>query len=199
MGNRAIHVVETAGDTTGLREFANGADSGIILPQGTTANRESGATEGTIRYNTSTSSMEYTTGSDVWVTVGEVSSIDDISDVTITSASAGDFLKWSGSAWVNDPIDLSTDTVGNYVGDVSAGNGLSKTSSAGEDQTVDLVIDINGATDGTGITVDSSADLVLLYDADAGAVVKVQTGQIATPTKLNSATIFFAANGQYRR
>jgi len=24
MGNRAIHVVETAGDTTGLREFANG-------------------------------------------------------------------------------------------------------------------------------------------------------------------------------
>jgi len=195
MGKRAIHVVETAGDTTGLREFANGADSGLIMPQGTTAERESGATEGTVRYNTSTTALEYTTGSDAWVTLGEVSSIDDINDVTITSASSGDFLKYDGSVWVNDPIDLSTDTVGNYVGDVTAGNGLSKTSSASEDQTVDLVIDINGATDGTGITVDSSADLVLLYDADAGAVKKVQTGQIATPTKLNSATIFFAANG----
>jgi|DEB0MinimDraft_10_1074344.scaffolds.fasta_scaffold14126_5 hypothetical protein len=195
MGKRAIHVVETAGDTTGLREFANGADSGLIMPQGTTAQRESSATEGTVRYNTSTTALEYTTGSDAWVTLGEVSSIDDINDVTITSASSGDFLKYDGSVWVNDPIDLSTDTVGNYVGDVTAGNGLSKTSSASEDQTVDLVIDINGATDGTGITVDSSADLVLLYDADAGAVKKVQTGQIATPTKLNSATIFFAANG----
>lgn len=195
MGKRAIHVVETAGDTTGLREFANGADSGLIMPQGTTGERESGATEGTVRYNTSTTALEYTTGSDAWVTLGEVSSIDDINDVTITSASSGDFLKYDGSVWVNDPIDLSTDTVGNYVGDVTAGNGLSKTSSASEDQTVDLVIDINGATDGTGITVDSSADLVLLYDADAGAVKKVQTGQIATPTKLNSATIFFAANG----
>jgi hypothetical protein len=195
MGKRAIHVVETAGDTTGLREFANGADSGLIMPQGTTSDRESGATEGTVRYNTSTTALEYTTGSDAWVTLGEVSSIDDINDVTITSASSGEFLKYDGSVWVNDPIDLSTDTVGNYVGDVTAGNGLLKTSSASEDQTVDLVIDINGATDGTGITVDSSADLVLLYDADAGAVKKVQTGQIATPTKLNSATIFFAANG----
>ncbi len=121
--------------------------------------------------------------------------INDINDVTLTSSQSGDFLKYNGSAWVNDPIDLATDTVGNFVEDVAAGNGLAKTSSAGEGQDVDLAIDINGATDGTSITVDSSADLVLLYDADAGAVKKVQTGQIATPTKLNSATIFFAANG----
>ena len=115
--------------------------------------------------------------------------------MTLTSSQSGDFLKYNGSAWVNDPINLETDTVGNFVEDVAAGNGLAKTSSAGEGQDVDLSIDINGATDGTGITVDSAADLVLLYDADAGAVKKVQTGQIATPTKLNSATIFFAANG----
>ena len=195
MSNRAIHVTQTGGDTDGLKEFANGADSGIILPQGTTAQRESGATEGTIRYNSTTNAMEYTTGSNAWVTVGEVSTLNDISNVTITSASSGEFLKWSGSAWINDPINLETDTVGNFVEDVLAGNGLAKTTSASEGQDVDLAIDINGATDGTSITVDSAADLVLLYDADAGAVKKVQTGQIATPTKLNSATIFFAANG----
>lgn len=194
MANRPIHVTESGGDTTGLREFANGADSGVIIPQGTTAQRESSPTDGVLRFNTSTNSLEYY-GNSTWVTLGEVSSIDDINDVTLTSSQSGDFLKYNGSAWVNDPINLETDTVGNFVEDVAAGNGLAKTSSAGEGQDVDLSIDINGATDGTGITVDSAADLVLLYDADAGAVKKVQTGQIATPTKLNSATIFFAANG----
>lgn len=194
MSNRPIHVTESGGDTTGLREFANGADSGVIIPQGTQAQRESAPNDGVLRFNTDTNSLEYY-GNSTWVTLGEVSSIDDINDVTLTSSQSGDFLKYNGSAWVNDPIDLATDTVGNFVEDVAAGNGLAKTSSAGEGQDVDLAIDINGATDGTGITVDSSADLVLLYDADAGAVKKVQTGQIATPTKLNSATIFFAANG----
>ena len=194
MANRPIHVTESGGDTTGLREFANGADSGVIIPQGTTAQRESSPTDGVLRFNTDTNSLEYY-GNSTWVTLGEVSSIDDINDVTLTSSQSGDFLKYNGSAWVNDPINLETDTVGNFVEDVAAGNGLAKTSSAGEGQDVDLAIDINGATDGTSITVDSAADLVLLYDADAGAVKKVQTGQIATPTKLNSATIFFAANG----
>jgi len=194
MANRPIHVTESGGDTTGLREFANGADSGVIIPQGTTAQRESSPTDGVLRFNTTSNSLEYY-GNSTWVTLGEVSSINDINDVTLTSSQSGDFLKYNGSAWVNDPINLETDTVGNFVEDVAAGNGLAKTSSAGEGQDVDLAIDINGATDGTSITVDSSADLVLLYDADAGAVKKVQTGQIATPTKLNSATIFFAANG----
>ena len=194
MSNRPIHVTESGGDTTGLREFANGADSGVIIPKGTQNQRESAPTDGVLRFNTDTNSLEYY-GNSTWVTLGEVSSINDINDVTLTSSQSGDFLKYNGSAWVNDPINLETDTVGNFVEDVAAGNGLAKTSSAGEGQDVDLSIDINGATDGTGITVDSSADLVLLYDADAGAVKKVQTGQIATPTKLNSATIFFAANG----
>lgn len=98
------------------------------------------------------------------------------------------------------PITLGTNTNGNYVGDVTAGNGLSKTSSASEGQTVDLVvnvgngvqitsdavaIDINGATDGTSINVDGENDLVLLYDSDATAVKKVKTSQIATPADVH--------------
>ena len=83
------------------------------------------------------------------------------------------------------PFTLGTQTNGNYVGDVSAGNGLSKTSSASEGQTVDLQVDIAGATDGSGITVDSENDLVLLYDNDATAVKKVKTKQIATPADVH--------------
>jgi len=90
---------------------------------------------------------------------------------------------------IHDRIDadvaLGTGTSGNYVQDVAAGNGLSKTSSAGEGQSVDLQVDINGATDGTGIVVDGANDLVLLYDANATAVKKVKTSQIAEPADIN--------------
>jgi len=41
-----------------------------------------------------------------------ISSLDDVPGVTISSATSGDFLKYNGSAWVNDPINLSTDTTG---------------------------------------------------------------------------------------
>jgi hypothetical protein len=90
---------------------------------------------------------------------------------------------------IHDRIDadvaLGTGTSGNYVGDVTAGNGLSKTSSASEGQTVDLAVDINGATDGTSIVVDGANDLVLVYDNDASAVKKVKTSQIATPADVH--------------
>jgi hypothetical protein len=51
----------------------------------------------------------------------------------------------------NDSVALGTKTTGNYVGDVTAGAGLSKTSSASEGQTVDLAVastEANFLTDG---------------------------------------------------
>ena len=42
-----------------------------------------------------------------WVLQGIVPYVrllDDVGDVTITSATSGDFLKWNGSAWINDTI-----------------------------------------------------------------------------------------------
>ena len=57
-------------------------------------------------------------------------------------------------------VALGTDTTGNYVEDVTAGAGLTKTSSAGEAQTVDLAV---GA--GVGITV--NADDIELKNSGA--------------------------------
>ena len=56
---------------------------------------------------------------------------------------------------------------------------------------------INNATDGTGITVDSAADMLLLYDADTGNVVRVYSNQVggAGGVSLTSATGFFLLNG----
>jgi hypothetical protein len=95
MGNRAIHVTETGGDTTGLREFANGTDSGIILPQGLTSERESGATAGTIRYNTTLNTFEFTTGSDNWVSI-----IDAAADGSTKGIATFDSTEFSASSGV---------------------------------------------------------------------------------------------------
>lgn len=61
--------------------------------------------------------------------------LDDLSDVTITSATNGDFLRWNGTAWINDAVNLSTDTVGDYVGSLVAGTGITITNNSGEGST----------------------------------------------------------------
>jgi hypothetical protein len=66
MANRPIHVVESGGDSTGLKEFADGADSGVQLPSGTTAQRDSSASDGEIRFNSDTKKIEYYNGTN-WV------------------------------------------------------------------------------------------------------------------------------------
>ena len=64
--------------------------------------------------------------------------VDGLSDTTISSAIAGQFLKYTGSAWVNDAIDLATDTVGNYMVEVSAGAGISVSHTASEGSTATI-------------------------------------------------------------
>jgi len=54
-------------------------------------------------------------------------SLNDAGDVTISSATSGEFLKWNGTAWVNDAIDLGADTTGNYVQSLVAGTGITLT------------------------------------------------------------------------
>ena len=46
-----------------------------------------------------------------WASIPTINYLDDIGDVTITSVTSGDFLKWNGTAWINTPIE---------VGDISA-------------------------------------------------------------------------------
>ena len=61
-----------------------------------------------------------------------IESIDDLGDVTISNAANGDFLRYNGSVWINDPVNLSTDTVGDYVSNVTAGAGITITNAGGE-------------------------------------------------------------------
>jgi hypothetical protein len=80
---------------------------------------------------------------DVIGTVSDISNhgISDLSDVTINDASDGDFLRYNGSNWINDPVNLTTDTVGDYISTVTEGNGISVTNTGGEGATPNIALD----------------------------------------------------------
>ena len=66
--------------------------------------------------------------------------LNDISNVTAPSPSSGHFLKWNGSAWVNEAIDLGSDTTGDYVASITGGTGVTVTSGTGEGSTPTIAI-----------------------------------------------------------
>lgn len=71
---------------------------------------------------------------------GGASALDDLTDVTAPSPTSGDFLKYNGTAWVNDPINLSTDTTGSYVASLVAGTGVTLSNNSGEGATPTIAI-----------------------------------------------------------
>jgi hypothetical protein len=94
-----------------------------------------------------TNGETYTVGSFTWQYDGEkwVSAngiaLDGLSDVTAPTPTSGDFLKWNGTAWVNDAIDLGTDTTGSYVSSLVAGTGVTLTNNSGEGATPTVTVD----------------------------------------------------------
>ena len=93
---------------------------------------------GEIGYETDTAKFKIGNGSTAWTSLSyananlSAASLDALSDVTITSAANGDFLRWNGTAWINDAVNLSTDTVGSYVESLVAGTGVTVTNNSGE-------------------------------------------------------------------
>jgi hypothetical protein len=76
--------------------------------------------------------------------------LDELHNVSLPSPNSGDFLKYNGSLWVADAIDLGTDTTGNYVAGITGGTGVTVTGSGGETSTPSIAI---GQAVGTGDTV----------------------------------------------
>ena len=75
--------------------------------------------------------------------------LDDLTDVVITTPTTGDFLKYNGTSWVEDDVDLGTDTTGDYVAGVTGGTGVTVTGGSGEGSTPSVAI---------GQSVDTSAN-----------------------------------------
>ena len=81
--------------------FANSAARDTAIPT---------PTEGMVSYLKDTNSLEFY--ETTWKALVANSTLDELSDVTITSATTGNSLVWNGTAWVNQTLDF------NDLGDV---------------------------------------------------------------------------------
>ena len=105
-------------------------------------------TTGEMGYETNTGKFKIGDNSTAWTSLAysitaELSegNLNDLKDVTITSAANGDFLRWNGTAWINDAVNLSTDTVGSFVESLVAGTGITLANNSGEGATPTITVD----------------------------------------------------------
>lgn len=113
--------------------------------------------------------------------------LDELHNVAASSPNSGDFLKYNGTLWVNDAIDLGTDTVGDYVASLVAGTGITLTNNSGEGATPTIAIGQSiGTTDNptfAGLTADSVRIGITAaneIDTSAGNLIIDSTGGTVT-------------------
>ena len=103
---------------------------------------------GEFGYETNTGKFKIANGSTAWTPLAYsidtnigFASLNSLSDVAITTVADGDFLRWNGTAWINDAVNLSTDTIGSYVEALVAGTGVTLTNNSGEGATPTVAVD----------------------------------------------------------
>jgi hypothetical protein len=64
-------------------------------------------------------------------------------DVTLSTPANGDFLRYNGSVWINDAVNLTTDTIGDYVSSLVAGTGITLSNNTGEGSTPTIAVTAN--------------------------------------------------------
>jgi hypothetical protein len=162
----------------------------ILFRRDTSSNWTSGnpiLSAGEIGLETNTNKIKLGDGSTAWTSLPyfygsiEGTSLDGLGDVTITSASSGQFLKWNGSAWVNDAIDLGTDTTGSYVESLVAGTGVSLSNNSGEAATPTVAI-------GQSVATSASVSFARL-ETTGNVVVGGNLTVSGTTTTLNTETL----------
>jgi len=108
--------------------------------------------------------------------------VDSLSDVTINTSLANSYLKYNGSAWVNDQIDLSTDTNGNYVQSLVAGTGILITNNSGEGTTPTIQANITlNQLQNANITLPAN-NQILAYDVSSSTWINKSTADLTIPT-----------------
>jgi hypothetical protein len=133
-------------------------NAGIEVERGTSANVSFRWNETSDKWEfTEDGSTFYDIATEDFVLAQSVASLDEIGDVSASAAVSGDFLKYDGAAWVNDPINLGTDTVGNYMLDITAGTGLTVSHTAGEGSSAS--VSLNATLDDlSNVTAPSPSD-----------------------------------------
>jgi hypothetical protein len=138
-------------------------------------------------FETDTGKLKVGDGTTAWNSLsyffGDISgaNLNDFGDVSAATPSSGEFLKYNGTSWVSDTIDLGTDTTGNYVSDVTAGTGVTVTHTPSEGSSATIAI---GQAVGTSSAV-SFASVQTTGDVTVGGNLTIN----GTTTTINSTSI----------
>jgi len=128
--------------------------------------------------------------------------LNDISDVAISNTLAnGDFLRYNGDVWINDPVNLATDTVGNYVESLVAGTGITLTNAAAAEGGTPTIAVTANTFDVYGAAASAQAAAVAHADtvsdtAYSNAVTYVNNRVL---DNLSDVTLSNTANGDFLR
>ena len=115
--------------------------------------------------------------------------LDELHDVSISGLASGQFLKYNGSLWINDAIDLGTDTTGNYIATIAGtANEITVTGSGSETAAVTIglpanVVIANNLTVTGDLTV--SGNTTTLNTANLNVednFILLNSGETSTPT-----------------
>ena len=108
--------------------------------------------------------------------------VDNLADVTINTSLANSYLKYNGSAWVNDQIDLGTDTTGNYVQSLVAGTGIIISNNSGEGTTPTIQANVTLNQLQNVNLVLPADDQLLAFDSSTNTWVNKSTADLTIPT-----------------
>lgn len=138
--------------------------------------------QGELGLNLDTNQIKIGNGLTAWNSLSYTNlalDINDLDGVTITDAQNGDFLRYnsSASAWINDPVNLSTDTVGDYVQSLTAGTGVNLTNNSGEGSTPTIAIGQAVGTSSSVTFANVTADLIGDVTGNADTATALETAR----------------------
>ena len=125
-------------------------------------------------------------------------------DVVLSSPTDGQFLRYNSAStvWVNDEINLGTDTVGDYMLEVVAGTGISISHTQSEGSTASVsttgVQSLSAKAGNYTLAIGDAAETIIIMDSSSANDLTVPSASAVSFTTGTSITIVQRGTGKTR-
>jgi hypothetical protein len=130
--------------------------------------------------------------------------IEELHNVKINGVSDGQFLRYNSAStvWVNDSINLGTDTVGDYMLNVSAGTGIAISHTQGEGSTASVsttgVQSLSAKAGNYTLASGDAAETIIIMDSSSANDLTVPSASVVAFGTGTSITVVQRGTGKTR-